>query len=158
MLRKKINEHPALAGSVVALLAIAAIVWSVGSSSRTPSQERPTLFYSVDDGATHFRDDALRVAPFQHEGREAVRALLFTADGGKTTFVGYLEKFSDEAAARLREAGDDVRARLDLLSTLPPESTLLKKPGAGEWIPATDPRAASIRALPPGAEAVLPDE
>lgn len=112
------------------LLVIAlAIFWwgSGGASGVGGSSSDPALaFYSVDDGATWFKDSADRVPPFQHEGKTADQVVLFTADGGKTKFAGYLQRFSTEVKKQL-DAGVKVPRTITGLE--------VKKPGAkGVWV------------------------
>lgn len=99
------NANPALAGGVtggVLLIALILIVMSIRSGG--PQEAATTKdFYSIDDGVTSFVDEAFptRVPPFQHQGKTAYRAHVWTCDGGKTTFVSGLQKFSDQAKKTL---------------------------------------------------------
>jgi hypothetical protein len=52
------------------------------------------LFFTTDDGKTWFADEASKKAPFLHDEKPAVRAHVFSCDGGKKLFAGYLSKFS----------------------------------------------------------------
>ena len=87
-------------------------------------------FYTADDGKTYFTDDAARVPPFFKDGKLAVRAQVFTCDGGKTSFVGYVEMYSPENKQALEKALETGR---------PPEPgklgmVLVKKPGGNVWV------------------------
>jgi len=53
-----------------------------------------SVYFSADDGKTYFPLDAATASPTQHDGKVAWRAHVFSCDGGKTLFVGYLSKFS----------------------------------------------------------------
>ena len=94
-LRESLNRHPALGiGAVCVLLVSAVVVWACTaqwslSSSRT--------YYSIDDGKTTFVDRSDRIAPFEHDGQQAVRAHVYSYDGDKTTFVAYLERYTASA-------------------------------------------------------------
>lgn len=70
------------------------------------------LFFTVDDGKSYFEMEASNRAPFVHEGKPAFRAHVFSCDGGKTAFVGYLSKFSPVS-----------------------EEALVRKPGTNQWSP-----------------------
>jgi hypothetical protein len=69
-----------------------------------------------------------------------VQAHLFTCDGGKTRFVGYLEKLPDGAV-------ETYRARANLPADAVPEADdvgaivgrLIKRKGDKEWVPSGDP-------------------
>jgi hypothetical protein len=78
-------------------------------------------YYSTDDGKSLFVDAGDQATPFDHDGKPAVKVYLYTCDAGVTRWVQYLEK---------HDAGGTV---------------LVKKPGGGDWIPDTDPRADTIR-------------
>ena len=63
---------------------------------RQSGVRRMQAFYSTDDGATIFADDA-KMPPFDRGGAQAVQAFVFSCDGGKHRWVQYLMKFSDKA-------------------------------------------------------------
>ena len=127
----------------VALIVIAAIVfWS----NRPPPVTAPSrAFFTVDDGTTWFTDSAEKLPPFEHEGKQAYRAHLFTCDGGKTKFVAYMERYS-EAQKRQQEAARDGKPRPpEQITTFGPTTGLeVKRPGDKEWVARTDPRAAQL--------------
>ena len=60
--------------------------------------------YSDDDGATWFVDSAYKVTPFDHEGKQAVRALVFTYAGGSKHFVVCLMRYSQKGQKKLADA------------------------------------------------------
>jgi hypothetical protein len=70
------------------------------------------LYFTVDDGKTFFELEASNRAPFVHEEKPAFRAHVFSCDGGKTAFVGYLSKFSPIS-----------------------DEPLVRKPGMNQWSP-----------------------
>jgi hypothetical protein len=138
------NRNPvAMAGTatVCVLLAGGWAVWSIwGSLEVAPDsvQYSTDSFYSTDDGASYFRDSGDRLSPFIRDGKTAVRAHVFTCDRGKTRFVGYLERVSEEGKRRLAaipadaNAPEDLAARNAILLT----ATEVKKPlAASAWIP-----------------------
>ena len=66
------------------------------------------LYFEESDGfddGSWFADKAERVPPFDHHGQPAVRLHLFSCDGGKTTFVGYLEKLPEDVLQHYRIGG-----------------------------------------------------
>ena len=143
------QQHPKFSLAVLAAAVVAVIAWVVvyaRSAPPTNVEVSGTAWFSTDDGQTCFKDDQYKVPPFDHRGRPACRAYVFTCDSGKTTFVAYLERYTPEAQRRLKE----MRA-----SKHPPEfgeiqrivngGVEVKKPGAGQWTKTTDPQAIKIR-------------
>jgi len=59
-----------------------------------PTSPTGQFYFTIDDGKTWFPAPATTKAPFQHEGKSALRAHLYSTDGGKTFFVGFISKFS----------------------------------------------------------------
>jgi hypothetical protein len=137
-IREKLNEKPAITTGVtigIIVIAFAFILYQVfggdGSSVTIPDQ-----FYTVDEGATRFTDDPSRAAPFQHEGKEAVRAFVYTCDENKTSFVGYLERLSPEAKKKydaLPATSADSPPSLEA-DTIMSEGSEVKKPKVGKWV------------------------
>ena len=134
-LRETINKNPtqtAAATAGIIILALVFIIWQAcgGSGSRGPGR----AFYSIDDGQTFFEDVANKIPPFKHEGKDAVRAHLFTCDGGKTKFVGYLEMYTLQDKKMMEDA---------MAGKAPPAAyagysgqAMVKRPGPGfQWIP-----------------------
>lgn len=132
--RARLNEHPVAVGAVVAIavaLVLAIRCWP------TPA---PRAFYTVDDGQTFF-PHAYEVPPFHYAGKEAVQAMVFTADGGKTKFAGYLMRFTPEGKARMQErlrhrSPQEERSPL----ALPAGDVQVKRPGGGEWVSQSTPQ------------------
>lgn len=161
--REALNRRPRLvAAATVALIAGAALWAALAMGGAGGKADHPLAFFSDDDGQTYFEDSVFRIAPFDRGGREAVRARVFTADGGRTRFVGYLEKYAPEARARFSAIEGDVPRQLDLVEQLRGGGVVVKKPGQSEWVPGDSPQAAAVRKVigPGGAPvtAVLPDE
>ena len=111
--------------AVVALVVVALATYGVW---RWINPSGPVIvtrgYFTDDDGETLFVDAIMRKAPFDHGGKIAVRAHAFSADGGKTRFVGYLEKDSPDVATRRAEAL--ARGESENLDTNEP---VVKKPG-----------------------------
>ena len=125
----------AAVGAVVLLVVVFA--FREMSPQTTASAAGARDFYTIDDGATYFEDSADRLPPFTHKGKVACRAVVFTCDGGKTTFVGYLERYTPAAQKRIEAAR--AGAGTGSVSALPSAAasdTEVKKPGANErWVP-----------------------
>ena len=139
--RAFLNRHPVATVAVVGVLTALAVA-SIVIQSR-PASEISLIprkdFYTDDDGATWFADDVDKLTPFDHGGRPAVLAHVFTCDGGRTKFVGYLERLPDGAA-------DAFRAKMHLPANSVPESddvaevigSLVKHKGDGDWVASSD--------------------
>ena len=133
-IREKLNENPAYTtGGTIAIIVIALgfIVWQLIPTR----QSVPTkAYFSDDDGATYFADDIKNIAPYDHNGKPAVKAYVFKCSGG-SKFVGYLEKYAPAARQRLVSAQDKPANMVDPAMQMAAASGLLvKKPGAGNWV------------------------
>jgi hypothetical protein len=142
-IRESLNKNPAITtGATVAiiLLAICVIMWEVLPSRGLRASTK--AYFTDDDGATYFSDDVTKVAPFDHDGKEAVRCYVFTCPGhGK--FVGYLEKFTKDTQtkilARLAVPGAPPIDQMELNM-----GRRLKKPGDSKWVPVQSPAGQAI--------------
>ncbi len=125
-IREKLNRSPgAVAAATAFLFAILAIVaWREFASRDTLSH---VAYYSNDDGVTYFKDQ-VRPLPFQKDGKETVRAMVFTCDRGATTFVGYLMRPASHAEAS--STGEAPRLPFAPAAT----EMEVKKPGGAEWV------------------------
>lgn len=158
VLQEKKGLGLALGGSLVAVAMVVLVV-----TQKPPAQANLNMaFFSVDDGKTWFAADAYKVAPFTHEGKEAVQATVYSYAGGSRKFCGFLTKFTPEGKKRLEE--EYARAKSEgkppgsvaLLRdrTFMQSSTLVKAPGGKEWLSINDPKAESILSVrsPDGSE------
>ena len=151
-LRETLNENPGLTTAATAVIILAAIVFIVVSMFRGGAETGATGgavgnrdYFSDDDGKTFFEDDRTKVPPFDHNGKTAYRARLFTCDGGKTKFVGWLERYTPEG----KKIMEDTIKRAAGEAVLIEDQTglQLKKPGTGEkgWVSASDPAMIRVR-------------
>jgi hypothetical protein len=131
------NNHPMVmaSGLIVIIAGIGVITW-LRIQEFSPS--KPNGYYTIDDGANYFSDDPERVTPFDHKGKQAVRAHVFRGPDGKK-FVGYLERVTPEAAAvikrvRNRKPSDPPPTPMDMGVAM--SGREFKKPGTKEWVPA----------------------
>ncbi|MFN4241613.1 MAG: hypothetical protein ACK4PI_00080 [Tepidisphaerales bacterium] len=163
-IRETLNEKPQLVtGIAIGILALAVILIAVqlfGGSRRAEGRVSNKQFFTVDDGQTLFVDDISKIPPFDHQGKQAVRAKVFTCDGGRTRFVGYLERYSPQAIEAMQRAaagGDNDTAQMQLEAGLE-----VKRPGETRWTPFRDGEGYRIIAVqcpegtPGPLEAVLP--
>lgn len=122
-------------GAAAIAIIVAANVWLLWSTfgHSGPSGRREQLYFTTDDGATYFPDDASKLTPFDHDGKPAVRAHVYAVGGKK--WVAYLEqntKRGREALDALRkgQAGPEKLQGLIL--------TEVKKPGDTRWYTPND--------------------
>lgn len=146
--REFIHRYRRVVAPVVVVGLVVSVAYAVyqwRSAPADPLAGSGKAFYSVDDGTTYFVAGSEQIPPFLHEGREAVQALVYTDDGGKTTFVGYLMRFTPRGVELMRAmrqpAGDRPRALPGLDPGLQ-ANTEVKRPGAGAWVKLSDIAAA----------------
>jgi hypothetical protein len=144
-MKETLNKKPALAAGISAgLIVVAALILYL--TLRTGRHTAPTkAFYTLDDGQTLFTDVIDRATPFTVDGKEAVRAYVYTCDAGKTQFVAYLEKGTQpapkvEEAERPKPAANEAEARQAAAlaaqkraAAVIPFTAVLKRPGDKEW-------------------------
>jgi hypothetical protein len=150
-IREKLTKNPSLTAGLAGVVIIAAII-SIVMQARSSSGGGSKAYFTVDEGQTFFTDDKTKIAPFDKDGKQAVRAHVFMC-GGKPT-VGYISRYTDAAlkviedvklARAEKRPPKDVGALMNLSST----GIEVKRPGAGNpWIKGSDStRAAEIRAF-----------
>jgi hypothetical protein len=109
-----------------------------GDKREAPSTQpatRPTMaWFTVDDGQSWFKDDASKLPPFLHDGRQAVRCYVFRVGNGGP-FVGYLQRWTPEHHKLVEEA----RARGTTLTDEELQRSAMynrefRKPGDEEWV------------------------
>lgn len=137
-IRESLNQNPQVVTGVtvgVIVLTLAVIVYQVAFSG--PGGEggpRPTneAFYTSDDGKTWFEDSRDKVLPFQKDGKPAVRARVFSCDGGKTRFVGFLERHTEQTRKNYEQMKNDPSAH-HALGPMLSQGIEVKRPGDKEW-------------------------
>ena len=137
--RETVNQNRALSiGAVIAFVALAFLfLWWQWDGGEQSANAQSKAFFSDDDGKTWFIDDIRKIPPFQHNGKPADRAYVFTCDGGKTKWVGYLERFTPAAKEQMEDA--DKRRSSMLMGPLGPPGRQLKTPGAADWTDQSNP-------------------
>jgi hypothetical protein len=164
-LREKMNENPAIVtyvtGGIVVLALILIIYQLVGgrpSVSSATNVAPGQAFYTTDDGATWFADDMTNVPPYTKDGKQAYQVMLFTCDEGKTTFVGFLQRYTADAK---KEIAKGLAHGIPVGVGLGPTSIEIKAAGNGDlpknWLRFADPKANKLRSVtcPNGTQAEL---
>lgn len=109
---------------------------------RMPGRDAPTAvtraFFTVDEGRTWFADDVSRLAPFDKDGKQAVRAYVFKCPDG-TKFVAYLERLNPEARRVLEQAekaGPDGKGAPNAaaIRSAYKSGREVKRPGDANWV------------------------
>lgn len=127
-IRETLNKNPAIttAGTIVIiLLALGVITWEMLPKSSV--KLAAGVYYTDDDGQTWFPDLMSKTPPFDHGGKTAVQAWVFSCPG-KAPWVAYLQKYTDDMKATLDDPNHSEIGDSELRS-----NTLVKKPGDTEW-------------------------
>src|SRR3954470_798778 len=91
------------AAVILVVVILFALVWWGGAAGLGSGKTRGAQsWFTADDGKTWFADDLNKLPPFEKNGRTVSRVYLFSCDGGKTVFVGYLERFTPEGKRALQ--------------------------------------------------------
>jgi hypothetical protein len=157
-LRDRIEQRPQVFVPIALVVIVATLFFALRSHHAGDMAIPSAAYYSTDDGATFFTDAANRISPFGHQGTPAYRAMVYTCDGGKTRFVAYLQRLTEEARRRVAISGNSSldSAAIDRLGVADIE---IKKPGSNNaWINRTNlSAAAAITAVhcPDGSPATL---
>lgn len=119
------------AGIGLIMLASFIVIWN--RRSGIPANLTETYF-SDDDGATYFADDINKLYPFDHNGKPAYRAYVYKCSSG-TPFVGYLERLTDAAKAKIAELRQKPPEEIgNQVADAYGNGTEVKKPGSGKWV------------------------
>jgi len=143
-IRESINRNPKVAVGVGAGLVAFTLVFvlfqvmDLSGSTRVPSADEHA-FFTVDDGKTWFVGDIKTLAPFDHDGKQAVRAYVYECD--RQQFVGWLERYTPEgkkARQQVVEAAKTGRPDGRLVSVSSMTGREIKRPGDVNWTVAND--------------------
>jgi hypothetical protein len=134
--REALAKNKPLAMAVCVILfggVIGLRFWSTSNDIPGPLTQ---AYYSDDDGKTYFVDDSAKICPFDHNGKQAVRAVLFRYGSGNP-FVAYLSQYSKKDQKRLTELRampltPDIVQSIRVIAN---SSMEVKKPGDKKWVP-----------------------
>ena len=160
-IRQKLSESRKT-GMVLGVLLFIGGTIAVAYQIRDFGPRRPTVpqfFYTVDDGTTTFAAAGDSLPPFDHEGKQAVRAYVYECSG--KSFVGYLERFTPETRKLVMELdeviknakpGDRPPANLRQVEGARRSGREVKRPGDASWVPVYSQQGAKITDVkcPPG--------
>lgn len=125
----KNKQYSTIGAGAMIVLAVGLIVYQL-----LPERASTKSWYTTDDGKTWFKDSNRKVAPFQHDGKEAVVAHLFKCDG--QTFVGYMTRYKPKGKRMLEEfrAAEDRGEPMDDTKLSGIDWQLeYKRPGGKQW-------------------------
>ncbi len=139
------------------LAIVASLVLLTLTSVLSAAEDRKPLkgYFTSDDGQTWFADDLTNIPPFEKDGRQCVRAFVFTVEGNTNIrFVGYLQRYTPEAKVVLERQQPGQPPSQEVVSALV-NGTEVKRPGDKEWRKFGDaPEIVNIVA--PGGKKVIP--
>lgn len=138
---EELRERKALSFSIAAaMFGLCVITWWMRSSTADGAinVDSGKIWLTTDDGKTFFPSDGAVQVPTMINGKEAVRAHVYTTDGGKTKTTYYLERMQPE----VKKKADSKPAVFDPMAAV--GGVEVKRPGEAQWILRTDPRAAAI--------------
>jgi len=112
-------------------------------------------YYTDDDGASWFADSAYLVPPFDHNGKTAVLAAVYSYDNGSKKFCAYEQEYTPKAKKQLEAALADAQkngqppASVALYHdrTFMMNGTQVKSPGSTKWVSIAGPDASSVCAV-----------
>lgn len=105
-IRESINRRPQVAGTFAIITAVVAVAVIAFANRRPPEAALGDAAYTVDNGKTWFTDTGDRITPFTKDGQVAVGVAMFSSDGGKNRFVGYLKRYGNVVASPGRDWPD----------------------------------------------------
>jgi hypothetical protein len=133
-IRETLNQKPAVTTAATAIIIVVMLGVIIYQSLDRGGVPTPATraWYTLDDGKTWFADDSNRPTPFDYKGTPAYRVIVFTCDGGATTFAGYLVRVTDQQ-------GDQVQVPSSSVVEIKPPLT-----GQAGWIRRDDPRSVTL--------------
>lgn len=143
--REVLNQNQSIVIGFCGLLILIAIGYAVfgtffsgGGDGDGPAAASTKTWYTDDDGKTLFTDKPDLTTPFPHGSGQAVRAMVFSCDGGKTRFIAYLQRDSERSRTEMARVEADPNLRKNPLARAMARNTgfEVKKPGTPDkdWV------------------------
>jgi hypothetical protein len=142
------QERPRMMiGVLVGVIAVAVVMAFASAKKQEHNVEvRSGVWFTTDDGKTLFTDEARKLPPFDHDGKPAYRAYVYSCDGGKTRFVAFLERYTPDALRQLEEQRkSSMPPELGVIDRLMNQGREVKRPGDANWVNFSDPKGKIIR-------------
>jgi hypothetical protein len=148
-IRETLNRKPAIttaATLIIIVVMLGVIVYQSWDFQRTPPPQSMRAWFTVDDGRNWFPDDAGKLPPWDYEGKPVYRVFVFTCDGGKSTFPGYLQRYTPDALRKLSEQQNSGTHDSSLDELLAGPGVEIKPPLTGDkgWMKRNDPQAGAL--------------
>jgi hypothetical protein len=161
--REKLNSNRVMGFLVAAILLIAATVQAAYFLRPTAKHQSATgTFYTDDDGQTYFMESIYKFPPWDHNGKQANIAVVYSSSSGK--FVAYQVRYTAAAQKELQDLyakaqrGECPLADVNRLMTTQRIGFVgreVKMRGTNKWVPMTAvPRPIPIKA-PDGGDAMM---
>jgi len=136
-IREKLNENPAITTSVTVLIIVIAVGYIIYQQIPSGVPKAPTqAYFSIDDGKTWFADDINKVAPFEKDGKQAVRVHVFRCGRGEP-FVAFMERLLPDAKkqvdALMAQGSQDPETGYKI-AMIKESGSEYKRPGDARWI------------------------
>jgi hypothetical protein len=138
--REKLKDSTVGISVAATLIFLAGAITLIYFHSRPRNADSFSTFYSDDDGKTYFRDSIYKLAPFDHDGKTAVIAVVCT--DGRQNFVAFLQRFTPAAKKKLQSVYDsnpDAHYKMiDMMASpqIQYGGMEIKLPGSGsKWMP-----------------------
>ncbi|HZZ43950.1 MAG TPA: hypothetical protein VFE58_13520 [Tepidisphaeraceae bacterium] len=128
-LRENLGKATLGISAVVGILLVVITRELIGTTVAMPEKTAGIVFFTDDDGQTTFPDCAAKPSPFNHNGKEAVRAHMFRC--GRVKFIGYLERYSKKSLASIEKTKHNPNFELPMLASIRQD---VKKPKQGSWV------------------------
>lgn len=163
-IRESLNQNRtaglAVTVGTIALAAVA-LLWFSGNGSAA-GKGMGQAFYTVDDGATWFTEDAGKIPPFDHKGQQAVLCYVYKCGPDGKPWVSHLMRYTSEGKKQREErrsggaggagaGGGAGGGPVDLIGTENFMRANIEvkeaKTGDKDWVRISDPRAAGIQEL-----------
>ena len=149
-IRQILNEKRGVSAAVAICLIVLTLGWMFWQSMDGGVRlGTPQAFYTVDDGATWFADDANKIPPYNYNGKQAVACFVYKCGDKGQPWVSHLMRYTTEGKRQredqLKKKGVNLIGSESLLQ--PPIEVKEAKSGDTGWVNVNDPRAAAIQKL-----------
>jgi hypothetical protein len=140
-IRETLQKRPSLAAAAAGVMIVGGAIAIYVQARDFGSSGEGRAFFTTDDGKTFFADRNTRLAPFEKDGKQAVRAHVFECGGQRV--VGYLSCYRPEAIRATQEpkAARDAGQpppNPQALAAVGTAGLLLKRPGDPGWVSQAD--------------------
>ena len=146
-IRETIEKKRPLVVAIAIVIIVGAVVAIFVQARNFSSFHAGDAYFTIDDGQTFFVDTGAKLAPFEKDGKMAVRAHVFQC-GGKLV-VGYLSRYTPETLKAIEDAKEARKQgkpppNVHLLASMGTTGLEVKVPGANNpWVKQADIKSAT---------------